>query len=634
MIKFGLKNILALLAVPSKTNWPGRLQKAVEDLIQLNTSTEREFLSLGERLQDYYLRTREISTVSSDIATRMSGQEITDAMERLRAIYTRVEQLDSKSRQGLEILNSILGRAEDIGRQLDCFSKVVKNLHVVCNLIKIETARIKSSDKEFQALVEDIKELAADIEKKSVHLFDQSRALGLLTRQNLTLIREFENKKQGQCRIILDGTMKNLRSLAERHELSVSTMQNLADQWNSISQSIGEVVASIQFHDITRQQIEHAVEALNGLLDKMPAIGPSNKGNPLIRQMPVSPDNGNGKKGSLCNENTGLALSTCRLQMAQIHHAGEELFSAVNRIINNLRTIADQGSKMAMDAKQITGTNEQTGHSFLSEMEEALSVLNDSLSDYAQLNMEMEITMGQVGDTVSGMSSFVKEIEKIGINMKKVALNAIIQAAHIGADGLPLSVLAESVHYLSVTTGDQINTIAGNLKEVIAISGQLDEKVQDEAENGWDRGDNPADYIAGMIKPLRRLDEDIAALLSRIDESGRTFRVEIEKTIEKITVHDRVYQGIEAINGGLDLLVNEIRARLPEDLQNKQEQDLLELAERYTMDREREIHHSLLAPEGQKPAAVTSAQEAEILEPPVEGIQKKEEDLGDNVELF
>jgi methyl-accepting chemotaxis protein len=634
VVKFRLKGFLAPFALGSKRDWADRLGTVIEELTRLNASTEMEFLSLGESLQEYYLRTRKISEVSSAIAARMSGEEITQAIKGLGEIVDRVEQLGSKSRQGTEIMTSILNRSEDVRNQLVYFARVVKNLHILCNFIKIETARIKGSERDFASLVGDIKNLAADIETKSMHLLDHAQALTFLIGENLSRMRDFEARQQGQSRQILEKTMKNLGAFAKRQELSAITLKDLSVQWNRISQSIGEVVASIQFHDITRQQIEHVGEALSGLTDKLRVFQAEKKTAHIFNM--IRSGFGRNNDGHLFHRQEAATdtVAICRLQLAQLDHAGYELSSAVNRILKNLRDIAGQVRKMSGEAKKVTGISDQKEESFLSEMEGSLSELTLSLADYAELNREMEKNMGQVAETVGSMSSFVGDMERIGFDMKKVALNALIHAAHIGEEGRPLSVLAESIHHLSDDTTDQIDRISGHLKTVIAISLPLSESLQIEVEKKWEKGDALADHIGGLINPLKELNKAMAILSIQIDESGKTFQDDIEKSIERVTVHDRVDLGIGDIHNGLESMVNDIRSVFPAIVDFEQSRELLELTERYTMDRERKIHQSLLTIDV---AAVTErspilmAEQAEKQESPIEG---EEEALGENVELF
>lgn len=634
MKRSGIKGFIPTFSPSSKKDWANRLQSAVTDLSDLNTSTETEFLSLGERLQDFLLRTQEISNLSSSIAGRMNGEEINQAQQGLQEIFTRIEHLNSKSRQGTEILTAIIEITEGIKNHLGTFERVVKNLYVLSNFIKIETARIKSGEQDFGSLVEDIKSLASHIEKKSIHLFDQAHSLGILIRENLAKLRSFETRQQGQTQRILDEAMKNLVSLTGRHELSSRTLNTLTNEWDHISRSIGEVVGAIQFHDITRQQIEHAEGALNGLIDKLVLLGTANGSAGFLYKFRKRPAVASEEMALSRQEAAGRSVATGKLQIAQLHYAGDELFSAVDRIIRNLRAIAGHAGKMCEEARQVTGMDEQAGHSFLTEMEKGLSGLSSALADYAGLNHEMKATTGQVAETVAEMRSFVKDIEKIGIEMKMVALNTIIHAAHLGEEGLPLSVLAESIHHLSVDTGDQINTISGNLKNVISVSGQLTRNVQGEEGKEWTEVDSLADHIGGLIAPVRNMSDDIEQLLVRISDLGKVFTEDIEKTIQQVTVHQRVNQGIKEVNSRLESIVAEIGATLPENLRLEQSRELEELSRHYTMNHEREIHQSLFLADfsAQPPKSPDPASDPEQADRKSQS--KKEDDFGDNVDLF
>ncbi len=589
-LKSGLITTLGFFVRPSRMDMTVHLEKAAGKLTQLNASTETEFLSLGKRLQDYYLQTKEISDDSSSVAVIMSGNEITALIDGLKEIFNNVKQLDIKSNQGVEILTSILSKAQAIRSQLDYFSKVVRNLNILCISIKIETARITGSSEEFSALAENIKKLADNIESKSKHLINQSQSLSLLLQNNLILINNFEARQQVQSGLIIDRTTKNLGVLSERHEFSALAVKKLSEKWNSISQSIGEVVASIQFHDITHQQIEHAIGALTRLTSKLknPNSTANQSGiiNRVLQKLAI------GRKKNLSLHPKKAASNTaivCRLQMAQIKNSGDELFSAVTRIVNSLKNISKLIEEISEEAGNMTGNKEQSKESFLTETEKDLSGLTESLADYAQLNKQIESTIHQVANTIAEMSSFVIEIEKIGFDMKIVALNTIVHAAHTGAEGLSLSILAEAIHNLSVETSANIKLIAENLKSFIVTSDQLTQNSQIEVNDKW----KDKDYILRLIEPIRQSNQKILTFLFRIDHSGKDFQNEIEETIKKINVHKRMAHEIKYVNSGLSSLVDYTRRFIPETLQSEQNKELKELTQIYTMKKERKIHESV-----------------------------------------
>jgi len=69
-----------------------------------------------------------------------------------------------------------------------------------------------------------------------------------------------------------DHIIKTISSVSERHGRASATANHIADTSHEIKFSIGEIVKSLQFHDITRQQIEHVMEAIDELNEKISAL--------------------------------------------------------------------------------------------------------------------------------------------------------------------------------------------------------------------------------------------------------------------------------------------------------------------------------------------------------------------------
>ena len=203
----------------------------------------------------------------------------------------------------------------------------------------------------------------------------------------------------------------------------------------------------MQFHDITRQRIEHVQQALAGLGPHERSAGnagPQRVGEFLfgcIRQKP---------KGT--GEDLRLAGDVCHLQIAQLHYARDELVSAVNNILDNLNALADLVAEMARETSKMAGAADETGQSFLTGVEAGFSSVTSALKAYGEADRELSLAMGSVGSMLGEMSEHTGNIESIGEKIKRLALNATVKACHIGEEGATLGVLAEAIHQLSVET--------------------------------------------------------------------------------------------------------------------------------------------------------------------------------------
>jgi methyl-accepting chemotaxis protein len=275
------------------------------------------------------------------------------------------------------------------------------------------------------------------------------------------------------------------------------------------------------------------------------------------------------------------------------------------------------------------------GSSFLSSLERGFSLIARSLAEYDRINDQLSETIDHAAHTIGAMSAFIDEIEKIGIEIRMIALNASIRAAHVGEHGAALGVLADTIQELSTETTHHADAISAGLKMVIASAEELTSRVSRtrEANDGGQR-EHLEGEIARMIEPLQRIDESTVTLLTRMSEQGRTLSDAIAETSGAIEVHRQFDREIRQLNADLGEVVVQMRALLPADGHREETTDWKRLEDRYTMNREREVHRLAMGGAAAVPPAV-------IREPPSGAPSGEEGDasdgnegLGDNVEMF
>ncbi|MDQ5985194.1 MAG: hypothetical protein CSYNP_00899 [Syntrophus sp. SKADARSKE-3] len=627
--------------------WFVELGNTSDTLHKLASSTEIEFLELGERLQEYHKRSREISELSSQVSERLSGDEMNRGIEGLRNILEQVKSRTDQSASGAHLLSGIIGQFYEIRLHLGYFDRTIKNLQALCNMIRIESARLGSEENNFTTLSDDIRKLASLMENKSKELTNRLDKLTILIRQHMKRINEFEEKEKGQANLILDNTTMNLDAITDRRNLSAMAISNISNQWIEISKSIGEVVSSLQFHDITRQRIEHVCE---GLRDITKLKDRQIKGNGDTAKASWLLWKGIGNiRPAFANRRTraAMALAPCELQIAQLKNAEKDLVAAVDRIRENLSRIASDMVKMSEDTMKAAGADEGQDRSFFSELKNGLSVLTESIGAYTDIRTEWTASMHQFKATIGDMSSFIREIIGIGINMRLIALNACIHAARIGDKGLALGVLAESIHQLSTYTSQNITTMSDQLSTIVGETTKLAEQEGSGSLVQQDSTSMEA-RIAAIMAPLHRMDEKQAKLLTQIDDNSRTISQDMEETVSRLAAHEGLEKGIHNIAATLEALTRKIRAEAPVAALNMGVTDLSETRERYTMDKERQVHAALTSTAAQsippivavatKPSSGFStvanmpSREESSQSQPVQNQQ--DDDLGDNVELF
>jgi methyl-accepting chemotaxis protein len=669
-------------------SWRDRLHGANHILHELAASTEGEFIRLGEKLQEFYFRTKGLSELSSQVAKYLSGEELKQDMDGLQSLFAQVQEQDDLSGKGVSVLSSLLNRFENISAQLGRFDQTIRNLQVLCNFIKIESASLGSRDTGFSMLGDEVRKLADNVTVKSVELMNHSENLAYMIRQGLQKITDFEKKQRGHSRLILDQAVQNLSAMTQRHQSSSETLGDIAISWKRISQSIGEVVASMQFHDITRQRLEHVCDALRDVGGKLGPADSAKAGENPFKPLRIFRKHTINRSEAI----SGLAeaIVPCQVQSVQLKDADADMLSAVGRIIDNLKRIASEITVMSTEMQMLASAGSHKEESFLSDLEKKLSSLADAIASYGEINREWSASMELITVSARDMTVFIREIDKIGIQMRMIALNASIHAAHLGQEGAALGILAESISRLSSETSQKIDEISDSLRAVMKEAGsfvfnqatQSDQIIPADqtrltGPTGRVQQIDMSAQIKGMIAPLHQLDRNVSDLLARIGHDANALTQDIETTIQSITVHEKISGEIRKVTCELESMVEKMRTLCPALVGDSDRKEMANMTDRYTMEREREIHESIAgaavilpaaailelnAPD-KTPATATEEPEffddilfdnvlfADVQEPIPSEIKTQEvfpepeaqetlpdeeagEDLGDNVELF
>ncbi|MDO9109799.1 MAG: hypothetical protein Q7U40_04020, partial [Desulfatirhabdiaceae bacterium] len=503
---------------------------------------------------------------------------------------------------------------EAIGTQLGRFEQTIRNLHALCNLIKIESASLGSRDTGFNALGEEVRKLAANITAKSAELMTHSENLAEMIRQGLQRMIDFEKKQQGHSHLILDQAVQSQSAMTQRHQSSSEKLGEVATRWKRISQSIGEVVASMQFHDITRQRLEHVRDALRDVGEKLGPSDSAKAGETLSKPWQLFRKRIDNRTEAL----SGLseAIVPCHVQAVQLKDADADMLSAVGRIIENLKRIASEITVMAGEMQTLAGAGSRKEESFLSDLEKKLSSLGEAIASYGEINREWSAFMERITASARDMTVFILEIDKIGIQMRMISLNASIHAAHLGPEGAALGILAESISRLSNETSEKIEDISGTLRAVMEEAGSFALHRTDQPE-----GIVPADrtgltgqvgriqqigmsaQIEGMIAPLQQMDRNVSGLLARIGHDANALTQDIDTTIQGITVHERISAEIRKVILELESMVEKMRTLCPALAKDADRKEMADMTGRYTMEREREIHQAIAGTVTVLPAA-------------------------------
>lgn len=624
----------------SLDSWHEQLDRIKKRLQGLIMNSESSFLQVGESLQHLYQRARIMSDLSTRVASRLSGEELRHDMDVLQALLEQVRIQDDYSRKGMSTLTSLQDRICHLQDQLGTFSRTIKNLHALSNLIRIETARLRNNETGFTALSDDVRRFAGDVTKKSSDLTELTEKMLEIIVNILKRMKEFERVHKVRALIILEQAEQGLAAVESRYQSSDSIIRDIAARWLQISRNINEVVTSMQFHDITRQRIEHVCDAI---VDIQNLTDPTKQINEMDNKLWNNPNSfplAVQRSNEPASSKIGLVIPLCEVQAAQLQHASDDFASAIDRISSNLISISGEIAAIS-DKVSLFGRSDSKGStSFLSDFQERLTQLSKSMVGYWDINREWQASLEQVSSTISGMSEFIRDIEKIGIETKILALNACVQAAHIGDEGVSLGVLADSIRDLSTETTQKMDEISASMTSIMDEAGSLTSLELRQNSIKYNAHESETEVeILQMTLPLKKMDQEISDQLIQIEQDGKSIIREINTSTDEISAHKSIESEMGIVIEGVRELVEGMRSLNPSVQSYQKEKEIEGLLNRYTMEQEREIHNAILV-SAESPILMSETAAIEAKFPPVEEgeISSKgpstDNELGDNVELF
>ena len=563
--------------------WHQQLNPTMQILHRLAGSTETQFLQLGEKLQDFSFRSSRIAGTAQELVQLVAGSESSQLTERLRHLFTEMSdylnRVKQQGNQSCSTLEQIMVQLDNVVQPLEGFQKMDKALRMLSISTKIESARLGELGAGFTTLAMDVEKLSQVVSEKSSGIMTQRQSLTHLINENLVMVQATEQHQHADAHAILHAVGKNLETLEQLNETCSATGNQVQCISEEVSADIATVVSSMQFHDITRQQIEHVIEALEK----------------LQQHTCTAATEQNGACPALVAETGDI----CELQAAQMRHAADQLAQATKAILESLQDIGAKQAQISNELQlALTGSSNSADKSLLQTMEQEMRHVTSILQSCDKADQELAGAMQKVTGTMSQIGGFVSDIEAVGSEIDLIALNAQIKAAHTGPQGAALGVLAEAIKRLSLDAVTQTEAVSGTLVAINAITASMTDQafLTDEAE--LHQISNLEQEARQIISALSGINRSLLQQLSELARTAEELAEEISSTTNAIHVHEEVQQQTADGLQALEQICSEARAQVPASSEFRD--NLRHMEQRYTMDSERMIHEMLAARHGVK----------------------------------
>lgn len=541
------------------------------------TIQEREptFLALGNSLQEYSMQASQLAETTESLVARTSAEAMESFREELHQELDKMTALWSKaaSDQNVRELITILETVETLSKTIDEYRRVVRALSMLGISTRIESARLGAEGRGFTTLADDVEKLAKRIVEYSGQVMGKVDDLSSMVTNALDQTDAMRARQAASSRTIESNIRTNLDALVQMASKSAELSHSLGPLSHDIASSIGEAVASVQFHDITRQQVEHVEESLLEIRHLIDEDRYKKLDDPdTLRDL------------------IGFIGDVCGLQHSQLVNASNSFCNAVESLKRHLAAIAQNVFRLEGNASAITAS--ESGGSALDAIEAGLGEVMPAMNEFAEQGEAIGSIMVRVADTVNEMSHFLEDIEEVGSEIELISLNASVKAAHTGEKGKALGVLASSIQQLS----QQAGSLTGSVTDILGRIGASSDNLKSNAEAFMDTSQvtEMVDNIQEILVGIRTMDKETDALFETIREQGSELGSSIETLNREMTFHDEVASELNTASDLLVALRNEATDIVPHDKDESRPERLDKMLARYTMEAERLIHQQAM----------------------------------------
>ena len=581
--------------------WAATLGQVIADLDHLNHNTERDFLRIGEKLAEFFEAVNLISFDLKALASLISGEHGMRASQALTSALDRSREMATRAEEGNRLLGNMRQEAVRLKQGLSGFERTVSTFRTIGVLTRIEIARLGSAGADFGYLAIDVKLLAADVHARVETALPAAALLIPAIESAMQNVAALEEEQAKDLPSVISRVLANLSSFRDIEQQVYDSSVRLGDQYNAISDAFKKLIVSVQFHDITRQQVEHVIDVLRGLL----------------------PESG-GACGGISQPDTAAIVA---LQSMQLADAGAKFAGSVASVVRNMGDIARHVLEMADESRTLSGLSADETSSFLLQMEGICTAILTSLGICATAQAAIGVTSGNLAETIGQTRGPIDEIQSIGIRMQRMAMNARIRAAHLGASGDVLCALAASMQELASECIDRSASLAEAL-------GSMSDAATRIAWQGGPASDSqrgsPDGALQGMrmaVAELHSSSERSFAQIAQIIARGSRLSGDVSATRRSFCVGALFAETISRSRRMLKEIEEENQSDLSHDNPAGRELGLAGFAKHYTMQAERDVHeNATTAAAAAGPVAVQGEE--------FEGPRKEAEEMGENVEFF
>lgn len=250
------------------------LPEIVSQLKNVTHETERSAIEIGDKIRFIYEKAQEHLAESNEISAQFRGgggvdnntslsEVIQSSLSLLREMIDMLEENSRLNTEYSTAIDTILVNTAEINKISDEIQYISDQTNLLALNAAIEAARAGEHGRGFSVVAEEVRKLSDRtslasnniiqiVEKVNVSVRDMSRSL----QENL--------KKNTERKAHVDLAVSELvRTAEDSTEVFTKLIANAVASSESVAMNIDQIVLSLQFQDITKQQIDQVLRPID-----------------------------------------------------------------------------------------------------------------------------------------------------------------------------------------------------------------------------------------------------------------------------------------------------------------------------------------------------------------------------------
>jgi hypothetical protein len=398
------------------------LADAHASLESLARSSEAEVESVSHAFKNLASQAETILQQAAAIVGCVEKESMHTVVSNLHSLYRSVSEFLGRR---LESATTILGTLQEqetlllrMMRLTQSQEAISRHLRALSVLTNVEVAHLGRTGGNFELLAKELSAFSKDLAKQTLELARDTEH----RKQTITDTRKEVSANLAGLREEITGMESDMARTLATIDAGLGRQVSIPEQFRraaeDTAQQIAGVVAAIQSHDITRQQIEHVQQALQLIAARITAADHS-----WEQHLPAA--------------YVGLNIQICQLKNLQT--------TATHWTSQNRRCMAGIERLSASELVEF-------GPTVLQQEQE----LSSELANLARLQQKSQEYSGRMQSTLSGLSSLVelvnshlKRSQSIRDRLQILMFNSLLEAQRLGVRGAVVSAIASLIQEVS-----------------------------------------------------------------------------------------------------------------------------------------------------------------------------------------